>query len=136
MPDNDNIAPVTMDDLVREKLATMTPEEVIEYHRKCADLEARLMVAAWVLRIRKICSLSRAGLAAKLHVSEQWVERIERRETPETPTMALIFFIASVCDLHFFGTIGTKADLKTNVVCSPEFIQQYRELSGLAPKGE
>ena len=129
MSDNDNEKLTTLDDLRDELLASMTPEEALEARRHSADFEARLMTAAWVLRMRKLRNLSHADLAQRLGKSEEWVRRLERRETEETPTVALIMLIANVCGLYFLGDIKTEP--KTKVVLTPGFVGEFRVLTGL-----
>lgn len=127
MSDNDNEKLVTLDDLRDERLSHMTPEEQLASRKTCAEQLARLDAATWSRYMRRVANMERPELARKLGMSDQELELFELGKSEKSPTVAEVILIADLCGLHFLGDI--KTELKTKVICTPQFEQQYRDLT-------
>jgi ribosome-binding protein aMBF1 (putative translation factor) len=87
---------ILWEDLKREVDAARTPEERREYEEAGPEVEAQIMLAELVYKMRTEAGISQTELARRMGISQPFISDIERGG--RTPTVATLNRIAHATD--------------------------------------
>jgi ribosome-binding protein aMBF1 (putative translation factor) len=92
--------------LDRKRLDPFSPKDMVESHADLEEAGYDQRAALLLREMRLQAGLSVRQLADQLHRSAEEVDKLERGQSLESPTMSLMFQIAGICQATVVFRIG------------------------------